>query len=199
MQGRHRKALRVTLAVLSILTVVAAALVLEGVLHDGSGGRWPWPFGTRKTPPGAATVTYSMRYAGCKDVVSSVTELPQTDLAGVVATLAGTWTVVESADSHVRVERETGGYCPVHEDFRFVALFKGSPTEKPHVCVFRGQKADPAFITRERRDLTEDVLYPQEKKSLQAGILITREASDPPDLDLDEKADALLQGIGEGR
>jgi len=199
MEGRHRKALRVTLAVLSVLTVVAAALVLEGVRNEGSGARWPWSFSMKKTIPGSATLTYMTRYAACKDVVTSVTELPQAELAGALSTLAGVWTVVESTDSHVKVERETAGYCPVHEDFRLIALFRGSPMEKPHVCVFRGQKPDPAFITRERRDLTEDVLYPQEKERLRAGILITREADDPIDIDLDEKADAHLQGIGEGR
>jgi hypothetical protein len=199
MDGRRRNGLRVTLAVLSVLTVVAAALVLEGVRNEGSGSGWPWSFSMRPKETGTATLTYSMRYSGCKDAVTSVTELPQTDLQGVVATLAGTWIVVESTEDRVRVERETSGYCPVHEDFRLIALFRGSPAERLHVCVFRGQKIDPAFITRERRDLTEDVLYPQERERLRAGILITREDGDPLDLDLDEKADAYLQGIGEGR
>lgn len=195
MEGRARRAIRVVIATLAVLTVVAAASVLEGALAGEPGGRWPWFFGANTRSPLAATVTYVQRYSRCGDTTTSAVETTKDELPGVLAGLPAGWMVKESRDTSAIVQRDVDGFCPEHEDYRFIALYRGSPAEKLHVCVFRGRKADPVFMVKECRDLTEDALYPQDRERLKAGVPVFPEAEDPPGVDLDEKAGLYLSGI----
>jgi len=199
MEGHGRRTYRTVVGMLLILIAVAGAFVLEGMYAGGLAGRWPSLFGTGAGPTGTATLTYIQRFTRCGDTTTSVVEMPVGELAGSLAATSALWAVVESGESSATVQQDIDGFCPEHEDFRLIALYRGSPTDKPHVCVFRGKRIDPDFIAKERRDLTEDILYPQDRDRLRTGILIAREDGDPPDVDLDEKAAAFLQGIGEGR
>jgi hypothetical protein len=107
--------------------------------------------------------------------------------------------VTASNETTAVVQKDIQEYCPDHRDFRLIALYRWAPGEVVHVCVFRGTKVDSAFITKERRDLTEASLYPQDRARLRTGLLVTRDPQDPVDSDLDEKVDTYLQGIAEGR
>ena len=181
------------------MLAVAGAFMLQGIYGGDLADRWPSLFRAGSRSADTAKLTYAQRFTRCGDVTTSVVEMPAGELAESLAAVSTLWTVTESGDSSATVRKDVDGFCPEHEDFRLIALYRGSPAEKSHVCVFRGRRVDPDFIAKERRDLTEDALYPQDRERLRVGILITREDGDPPDLDLDEKAAAFLQGIGEGR
>lgn len=199
MERHGRKAVRGLVLVLSVLTVVAAVFVLEGILAKDTGGRWPWFSGASVQSPGIAKITYVQKFTRCGDVTTSVTEIPEDELESAVAALASGWTVSRAGSSSAVAQKDVDEYCPDHLDFRLIALYRGAPGVEVHVCVFRGKKIDSAFIAKERRDLTEDVLYPQDRQRLRVGLLVTYDDEDPADVDLDEKVDSYLQGIAEGR
>ena len=185
------------LVVISALTVVAAAFVLEGIFFKHA-GVWPWVFRAREQAPVFAKVTYVQKFTRCGDAIATVRDMPKEEVAGLLAALAPGWRVTWSEDSNVEVQRDLDDFCPEHRDYRFVVLYRDSPAESLRVCVFRGKKIDPAFLVREITDLTEDRLYPRERAELRAGVLVP----DPQDTapgDVDEKVAAYLQGIAEGR
>ncbi len=184
MEARGRRAYRIVVGLLTCLCVIAGAYILSRI---------------NEVTNGTATLTYVQRFTRCGDTAQSVVEMPANELAGTLGAVAAGWTVAESKESSATVQKEVDGFCSLHENFRYIALYRGSPAEKLHVCVFRGNKASPNFLVKERRDLTEDALYPQDRERLRIGIQVTLVDTDPPDMDLDEKTDAYLQGVGMGR
>jgi hypothetical protein len=198
-EGPGHGKVRALLLALAVLTVVVAAFVLEGVLAKDTGG-WPWAFRSPTQLPGVSRVTYVQKYTRCGDTSSSVKEVPSDQVDALVAALAPGWKTKETRDGGLEIEKETDGFCPDHQDYRFIALYRGSPGEPLHVCVFRGKKADPIFLVRERRDLDEEALapYPKERERLKAGVLVP-EPGDPEPGDVDEKVNTYLQGIAEKR
>ncbi len=199
MEGRGNKRFRAILATLSVLVIVAAAFVLDGMRKEGSGLRWPWSSGAIVQAPGTATVTCKERYTRCNDVISTVTEVPLGDFESTLAAMSAGWNLSESTSSQAILQRDIDGFCPEHENYRLIALYKATPGDVSHVFVFRGRKIDPAFIVKERKDLTEERLYPQERARLKQGLVVSLDPNDPEDLDLDQKITLYLQGIVEGR
>lgn len=199
MEGQGRRPARTLFATLSVLVVVAAAFVLEGVVSEDKSG-WPWPFKSTARA-GVARVKYVEEYTRCKDVSVLVEEIPQDRVEELLASLAPGWEVISSAGPEVEIRRRTDGFCPDHLDFRFISLYKGTPGESLHVCVFRGKKADPAFLVKERRDLDEAALapYPKDREDLRTGVLVGHEPEDTVPFDPDEKVAKYLEGLTETR
>ena len=197
-QSRVRAALLALLA----LTAVAGVLVLRGVLAE-KGGAIKWPFAGKAGVEPAETlrVTYVERYARCGDTVRSVIEIPTGERDSLLSNLGAEWKVGARNESGLELERDVAGFCPEHRDYRYVVLYRATPLEPLHVCVFRGKKADPAFLVKERRDLDEAALapYPKEREALRSGIIVGPGPEDSEECDVDEKVDTYLQGIAETR
>lgn len=194
-----QRKLRALLVALSALTIVAAALVLEGLLAEDTLRTWPWFLKNREKTPGVSRITYVEKFLRCGDTITAARDVPEDEVSGVIAGLSPEWRATFGGDRGIEVLREIDDYCSSHRDYRFIALYRDSPGTPAHVCVFRGRKADPAFLIKERRDLTESLLYPRERESLWAGVEVSLVPEDSLSTDLDGKVDSYLQGVAEGR
>lgn len=113
--------------------MVAGALILS---HKGA------------VTDGTAMLAYVQKFTRCGDAARSAVEMPANELAGATGAVAAGWTVGESKGSSATVRKDIDGFCPLHEDFRYITLCRGSPAEKLHVWVFRGNKASPDFLVK---------------------------------------------------
>lgn len=196
MEKRGSSPLRGVIIALAALTVIAGAFVLEGILARETGGQWPW-FGATPASPAPARVTCLERFTRCGDVATTVQEVPREQLSGFIAGLSPGWSAKESAEGDVEARKDTDGYCPEHRDYRFIALYSLVPTEPPVVCVFRGKKADPKYLIRQVRDLTEAGLPLRDRDQLRLGMPVGPGFTDPfPDgTDVDQVVATFLEGL----
>ena len=193
---------RAALLVLLVLTAISAVLALRGVFFE-QGGVIRWPFAGTAGVESAGTVrlTYIERYTGCGDTVKSTVEVPSDEANSFLAGVGAEWQIAVKSKGDVELQKDVSGFCPEHRDYRFVVLYKATPLEPLHVCVFRGKRADPTLLVKERRDLDETALasYPREREALRSGIVVGPGPEDSENCDVDEKVDTYLQGIAEAR
>lgn len=132
-------------------------------------------------------VVYTTRYLKCDDTVVESEEVSRENLEPFLASISSDWKAVGQDESSVYLLRTVDDYCPVHSRFRLLILTPGG-----YVAVYRGKVADPRFLEKEIKSLTEANMDAKTRDMLKQGVII----EDDPEV-INETVRLYLEGIND--